>query len=194
MSNYKREASYVAAGELRLGGGRGVLREAREARDSPARGAYSSCVVGAAVGFLASTVGTAVGLSSVVGTTVGTPVGLHSVVGTAVGLSSVVGTAVGRRRGGLVELGSRGPGCRRGRRRQAGWRGLGRAADYGESCQKSKRHCEVFRRLAGLAGALLRRRIDRMDDCRGLRHGGRSSSLRVARTLARGCTALTACR
>ncbi len=88
MSNYKREASYVAAGELRLGGGRGVLREAREARDSPARVAYYSSV-GAAVGFLASTVGTAVGLSSVVGTTVGTPVGLHSVVGTAVGLSAV---------------------------------------------------------------------------------------------------------
>ena len=90
----------ICSGELRPGGGRGVLREAREARDSPARGAYySSCVVGAAVGFLASIVGTAVGLSSVVGTAVvgtavGTPVGLHSVVGTAVGLASIVGTAV----------------------------------------------------------------------------------------------------
>ena len=43
--------------------------------------------MGVAVGFLASIVGTAVGLSSVVGTAVGTPVGLHSVVGTAVGLA-----------------------------------------------------------------------------------------------------------
>ena len=119
MSNYTREG-IICSGELRPGGGRGALREAREARDSPARGAYySSCVVGAtvgvAVGFLASIVGTAVGLSSVVGTTVGassevgtpvglssvvgaavgTPVGLHSVVGTAVGFSSVVGTVVG---------------------------------------------------------------------------------------------------
>ena len=85
MSNYTREG-IICSGELRPGGGRGVLREAREARDSPARGAYySSCVVGAAVGFLASTVGTAVGLSSVVGTAVGTPVGLSSVVGAAVG-------------------------------------------------------------------------------------------------------------
>ena len=89
-------------GERRPGGGRGVLREAREARDSPARGAYhSSCVVGTAVGFLASTVGTAVGLSSVVGAAVGlasivgTAVGASSEVGTPVGLSSVVGTAVG---------------------------------------------------------------------------------------------------
>ena len=89
MSNYTREG-IICSGELRPGGGRGVLREAREARDSPARGAYySSCVVGAtvgaAVGFLASIVGTAVGLSSVVGTAVGAPVGLSSAVGTAVG-------------------------------------------------------------------------------------------------------------
>ena len=68
----------ICSGELRPGGGRGVLREAREARNSPARRAYSSCV-GAAVG-LRSEVGTPVGLSSVVGTAVGTPVGLHSVV------------------------------------------------------------------------------------------------------------------
>ena len=105
MRNYTRKG-IICSGELRPGGGRGVLREAREARDSPARGAYySSCVVGAAVGLrpevgtpvgLSSAVGTAVGgLSSVVGTAVGTPVGLHSAVGTAVGLSSVVGTAVG---------------------------------------------------------------------------------------------------
>ena len=93
MSNYTREG-IICSGELRPGGGRGVLREAREARDSPARGAYySSCVVGAAVG-LRSEVGTPVGLSSVV---VGTAVGLHSVVGTAVGLASIVGTAVGAR-------------------------------------------------------------------------------------------------
>ena len=93
MSNYAG-STIICSGELRPGGGRGALREAREARDSPARGAYySSCVVGAtvgvAVGFLASIVGTAVGLSSVVGTAVGTPVGLHSVVGTAVGLASI---------------------------------------------------------------------------------------------------------
>ena len=89
MSNYAG-STIICSGELRPGGGRGVLREAREARDSPARGAYhSSCVVGTAVGFLASIVGTAVGLSSVVGTAVGTPVGLHSVVGTAVGLASI---------------------------------------------------------------------------------------------------------
>ena len=92
MSNYAGSI-IICSGELRPGGGRGVLREAREARDSPARGAYYSSV-GAAVGFLASIVGTAVGLSSVVGTAVGAPVGLSSEVGTAVGLSSVVGTAV----------------------------------------------------------------------------------------------------
>ena len=79
MSNYAG-STIICSGELRPGGGRGVLREAREARDSPARGAYySSCVVGAAVGLRSD---------------VGTPVVLSSVVGTAVGLSSVVGTAV----------------------------------------------------------------------------------------------------
>ncbi len=85
MSNYTREG-IICSGELRPGGGRGVLREAREARDSPARGAYYSSCVGAAVG-LRSEVGTPVGLSSVVGTAVGTPVGLSSAVGAAVGLA-----------------------------------------------------------------------------------------------------------
>ena len=59
-------------------------RRERRATRRRAEPNHSSCVVGAAVGFLASIVGTAVGLSSVVGTAVGTPVGLHSVVGTAV--------------------------------------------------------------------------------------------------------------
>ena len=59
MSNYTREASCVA-GELRPGGGRGVLREAREARDSPARGALRSAV-GTEVGLLSSLVGAQVG-------------------------------------------------------------------------------------------------------------------------------------
>ena len=83
-----------------------------------------------------------------------------------------------RRRGGLVEAGRRGQGRRRGRRRQARGRRLGRAGktDHGEREQHCQRQGEVFRRLVGLAGYLLRRQIDGMDDCRGLRHGGRSSS------------------
>ena len=83
MSNYTREASYVAGNAAQAEGVGFFARRERRATRRRAEPNHSSCVVGAAVGFLASMVGTAVGLSSVVGTAVvgtavGAPVGLHS--------------------------------------------------------------------------------------------------------------------
>ena len=81
MSNYTREASYERGNAVQAEGVGFFAR--RERRATRRRAEPQSSCVGTAVGFLASTVGT--------------PVGLHSVVGTAVGFSSVVGTAVGAR-------------------------------------------------------------------------------------------------
>ena len=85
MSNYTRDASYVAGNAVRAEGVGFFAR--RERRATRRRAEPQSSCVGTAVGFLASTVGTPVGLHSVVGTAVGAPVGLSFEVGTAVGLA-----------------------------------------------------------------------------------------------------------